>query len=97
MVNAGWHPDPSGRHGLRYHDGELWTAHVADGSVQSLDPMVPPLPGPAPLPGPPPMPPPGWGMSGWGLTSSREHPDGTTVLLLGILSLVVCGLLGPFA
>jgi hypothetical protein len=43
------------------------------------------------------MPPPGWGASGWGLTSSREHPDGTTVLVLGILSLVVCGLLGPFA
>ena len=27
----------------------------------------------------------------------REHPDGTTVLVLGILSLVVCGLLGPVA
>jgi TRAP-type C4-dicarboxylate transport system permease small subunit len=27
----------------------------------------------------------------------REHPNGTTVLVLGILSLVVCGLLGPFA
>lgn len=26
-----------------------------------------------------------------------EHPDGTTVLVLGILSLVVCGFLGPFA
>jgi phosphotransferase system glucose/maltose/N-acetylglucosamine-specific IIC component len=31
---------------------------------------------------------------GWG---PREHPQGTTVLILGILSLVVCGLLGPFA
>ena len=31
---------------------------------------------------------------GWG---PREHPQGTTVLVLGILSLVVCGLLGPFA
>lgn len=28
---------------------------------------------------------------------SREHPDGTSVLVLGILSLVVCGLLGPIA
>ena len=28
---------------------------------------------------------------------ARDHPDGTTVLILGILSLVVCGLLGPFA
>jgi hypothetical protein len=28
---------------------------------------------------------------------AREHPDGTTVLVPGILSLAVCGLLGPFA
>ncbi len=28
---------------------------------------------------------------------TREHPQGTTVLVLGILSLVVCGLLGPVA
>jgi hypothetical protein len=26
-----------------------------------------------------------------------EHPNGTTVLVLGILSLVVCQILGPFA
>jgi TRAP-type C4-dicarboxylate transport system permease small subunit len=26
-----------------------------------------------------------------------EHPQGTTVLVLGILSLAVCGILGPFA
>ncbi|MFI6318368.1 DUF4190 domain-containing protein [Nonomuraea sp. NPDC050556] len=26
-----------------------------------------------------------------------EHPKGTTILVLGILSLVVCGLIGPFA
>ena len=26
-----------------------------------------------------------------------EHPSGTTILVLGILSLVICGLLGPFA
>ncbi|MEV0587161.1 DUF4190 domain-containing protein [Nonomuraea sp. NPDC050310] len=25
------------------------------------------------------------------------HPQGTTILVLGILSLVVCGLIGPFA
>lgn len=31
---------------------------------------------------------------GWG---PREHPQGTTILVLGILSLVVCGLLGPVA
>lgn len=26
-----------------------------------------------------------------------EHPRGTAILVLGILSLVVCGLIGPFA
>jgi hypothetical protein len=45
-------------------------------------------PGP---PGPPygyGYPPPGYGV---------EHPQGTTVLVLGILSLVICGVIGPFA
>ena len=32
--------------------------------------------------------------SGGGTT---QHPQGTTILVLGILSLVVCGILGPFA
>ncbi|MEM7140587.1 MAG: DUF2510 domain-containing protein [Actinomycetota bacterium] len=36
-VEAGWHPDPSGGHELRYHDGTDWTAHVSDGGVQSTD------------------------------------------------------------
>jgi len=26
-----------------------------------------------------------------------EHPQGTTILVVGILSLVICGLLGPVA
>ncbi|MDW3219582.1 MAG: DUF2510 domain-containing protein [Acidimicrobiales bacterium] len=33
----GWHPDPSGRHELRYHDGAAWTAHVSDGGATSTD------------------------------------------------------------
>lgn len=48
-------------------------------------------PGPPGPPGPPygyGYPPPAYGV---------EHPQGTTVLVLGILSLVVCGILGPFA
>ncbi len=61
----------------------------------------------------PPPPPPGWGhepQPQWGGTPpppgfiahgqygmTRQHPQGTTILVLGILSLVVCGLLGPFA
>jgi len=27
----------------------------------------------------------------------QTHPNGTTIMVLGILSLVVCGILGPFA
>ncbi len=61
----------------------------------------------------PPPPPPGWGnepQRRWGSAppppgfiapaqfgQTREHPQGTTILVLGILSLVVCGFLGPFA
>jgi hypothetical protein len=43
---------------------------------------------------------PGYGYAqpqGYGYGYAREHPDGGTVLVLGILSLVICGLLGPFA
>lgn len=29
--------------------------------------------------------------------AGREHPDGTTILVLGILGLVICQILGPFA
>lgn len=44
-------------------------------------------------------PPPGYGgypQQGYG-PIQQEHPQGTMILVLGILSLVVCGLLGPFA
>jgi hypothetical protein len=43
---------------------------------------------------PPPGPPYGYPPAAYG---PREHPDGTTILVLGILSLVICGLIGPFA
>ncbi|MCU1498623.1 MAG: hypothetical protein JWM47_2576 [Acidimicrobiales bacterium] len=55
---------------------------------------------------PPPGGPPGYGQPAYGQPAygqpagyggSREHPQGTTIMVLGILSLVVCGLLGPFA
>ena len=35
--------------------------------------------------------------SGSSMGGMVEHPQGTTVLIMGILSLVVCGFLGPFA
>ena len=44
------------------------------------------------------QPPPGYPRSSpYGGGELRTHPQGTTVLVLGILSLVVCSLLGPVA
>jgi len=47
----------------------------------------------------PPPPPPGYspGYQPYSQPAGVDHPNGTTVLVLGILSLVVCGLLGPVA
>ncbi len=42
MTAAAWHPDPTGRHELRYWDGTQWTEHVSDGGVQSVSPLSPP-------------------------------------------------------
>lgn len=52
------------------------------------------------MPPPPPpsaTPPPGAGPYGFPNQPVREHPDGTTILVLGILGLVVCGVLAPIA
>jgi uncharacterized protein YxjI len=35
---AAWHPDPYGRHELRYWDGTQWTEHVSSHGKQSVDP-----------------------------------------------------------
>jgi hypothetical protein len=67
-----------------------------------------PQPGyPQPPVGPPPgfggygaPPPPGYqtyGQPAYGGYARVDHPQGTTILVLGILSLVICQLLGPFA
>jgi len=40
-VPAGWHPDPQGRHELRYWDGAKWTDHVSDSGVTATDPVTP--------------------------------------------------------
>ena len=36
---AGWHPDPSGRHEMRYWNGASWTDDVSDAGVAAKDPM----------------------------------------------------------
>lgn len=39
-AQAGWQPDPTGRHQHRYWDGVQWTDHVADGGAESVDPFA---------------------------------------------------------
>jgi len=34
-----WHPDPSGRHQLRWWDGQRWTEQVSDGASVGVDPL----------------------------------------------------------
>ena len=59
----------------------------------------PPPPGHEPPYGPPPGGPYGgpYGPEPYAGYYAREHPQGTTVLVIGILSLVLCQLLGPVA
>ena len=40
QLPAGWQPDPSGRHELRYWDGSTWSAHVSNSGVVAQDPMA---------------------------------------------------------
>lgn len=35
---GGWHPDPGGRHQLRWWDGHRWTEHVHNNGINSIDP-----------------------------------------------------------
>jgi hypothetical protein len=53
-VSADWLPDPFGRHQYRYHDGNVWTTHVADSGAQSEDPPDDPYLPIASVPPPPP-------------------------------------------
>ena len=48
-VDAGWLPDPTGGHQVRYWDGAAWSEHVSDGGTTATDP----LPAGAPPPPPP--------------------------------------------
>jgi Protein of unknown function (DUF2510) len=41
-MQANWHPDPTQRHELRFWDGVMWTQHVSDRGVTSVDPMPSP-------------------------------------------------------
>lgn len=49
---AGWHPDPYGKHQLRYFDGTSWREQVSDSGVVSSDIPPPPV---VPTSPPPPV------------------------------------------
>ena len=36
-TREGWHPDPSGRHELRWHNGTDWTTQVANNGIATND------------------------------------------------------------
>jgi hypothetical protein len=39
VFSTGWHPDPTGRHGSRYHDGKYWTHRAMSNEVEVSDYM----------------------------------------------------------
>jgi hypothetical protein len=43
-MSGNWHPDPMGRHQLRFWDGTVWSEHVSDNGVTSIDPLHHPPP-----------------------------------------------------
>ncbi len=44
MADASWHPDPTGRHEMRYWDGQQWSESVSDAGVVTDDPPAWPQP-----------------------------------------------------
>jgi Protein of unknown function (DUF2510) len=50
MAESGWYVDPARRHEYRFHDGMVWTKHVADQGCATVDPLAE-LSGPPPPPG----------------------------------------------
>jgi hypothetical protein len=52
VAEAGWKPDPNGRHEWRYFDGVAWTDKVSDAGATASDPYDPDV-----VPPPPPAPP----------------------------------------
>jgi hypothetical protein len=81
MADAGWYPDPRGRHEHRYFDGTTWTDHVADDGRGSMDavnaPSAPSGPPPTPSTVAPP-PPPGASPTSIGFPPSAPGPPPTT-------------------
>lgn len=93
---AGWHPDPGGRHEYRYWDGSRWTDDVSDGGVAARDPLpgtTAPTVVDQPLTGPDPTlvgGPVGGSPVGGGPGGGRSGP--APALVIGIVALVAVAL-----
>ena len=70
---AGWHRDPSGRHELRFWNGDRWTEHVIDDGIPGLDAPTRSGRAPAAAASTPPPPPPD------ALAASVEDADNDVV------------------
>lgn len=82
-MDAGWHPDPSGKFDQRYWDGARWTDHVARGGEMMRDEPLP-----TPLLRPPPRP---VEKRGW-----RQWP--WTQIVFGVIVVAtIVGIIAAFA
>jgi hypothetical protein len=81
IEQAGWRPDPTGRHELRYWDGTTWTDHVSDQGAQSTDADLSPA-APDAVIAPPPAAP---------ARAKRKGPSGClwAAIIVGALAVVV--------
>ena len=74
--NAGWHPDPTSRFELRYHNGRSWTADVSTDGERFVDPAGSrPVAAPTPTVAPGPTGP------------SGRNPVATASMVLGIVAI----------
>ena len=80
-VPAGWLPDPGGKHGYRYWDGQRWTDQVSNAGSQEVDPLTtqPPAPSTQPAPAPPPT------------TPAKPWSTGVRVVILGGAGVLALG------
>lgn len=90
--DAGWKPDPSGRHQHRYFDGTSWTDQVSDNGTLGTDPMdaaaapePPASTGPAAFAAPSAPPPGSTGATGGG------KKDPTPFIIGGVLLVILVG------
>lgn len=96
---AEWLPDPSGRHQLRWWDGQRWTDNVADGGQTATDAADPSWPAPVAAPAPQPQyaAQPQHAAAAPGTGVGSRHPNTMTAFILSLVGLLCCGILAPFA